>query len=165
MTTKSERLNRLAIASPCAESWQAMSGDERNRFCSRCQKHVHDLSALEEREIEALIEATQGRFCARITRDHFGRMVTREPDVPPFHLPSTLSVRHSSPVVAAMVAAAVGLTGAGWAQAPVSTPVASPVAALAGELAAPGLAHPAGPGGAVLDGRVVEDKGFPLPRA
>jgi len=140
-----------------------MSGDERARFCSRCQRQVHDLAALEAREIEALIAATQGRFCARITRDRFGRMVTREPDVPPFHVPLALSVRRSSPVVSAMVAAAVGLTGAGWAQAPISTPVAAPVAALAGQLAAPGPAHPAGLGGAVLGGRVVDEQGAALP--
>jgi hypothetical protein len=140
-----------------------MSGDERARFCSRCQRQVHDLAALEVREIEALVAATQGRFCARITRDRFGRMVTREPDVPPFHISLALSVRRSSPIVSAMVAAAVGLTGAGWAQAPVSTPVSSPVAALAGQLAAAGPAHPAGPGGAVLGGRVVDEQGAALP--
>jgi hypothetical protein len=165
MAARSERRDRLAIASPCPESWQAMSGDERTRFCLRCQKHVHDLATLEAREIEALIEATQGRFCARITRDRFGRMVTREPDVPPFHLPAALSVRSSSPILTAMVAAAVGLTGAGWAQAPVSTLVAAPVAVFAGELAAPDPAHPAGPGGAVLGGRVVDDQGVSLPGA
>lgn len=163
MTTSSERLNRLAIASPCQESWKAMSGDERTRFCSRCQKHVHDLSALEEREIEALIEATQGRFCARITRDRFGRMITREPDVPLFHLPAALSVRRSSPAVAAVVATAVAMTGAGWAQAPVTASVTAPVTSLAGNLAAPGPAHPAGPGGAALYGQVVDGKGNALP--
>jgi len=162
MATRSERLNRLAIASSCPESWQVMSGDERSRFCSRCQKHVHDLSALEEREIEALIAATQGRFCARITRDRFGRIVTREPEVLPFHLPPALSVRRSSPLLAAVVTAAVGLTGAGWAEAPASTLVSAPVA---GGLAAPDPAHPAGPGGAVLYGRVVDEKGAALPGA
>jgi len=170
MTTRSERLDRLAIASPCPESWQTMSGDERTRFCSRCQKHVHDLAALEAREIEALIAATQGRFCARITRDRFGRMVTREPDVPPFHVPASLSVRRSSPAVAAMVAAAVGLTGAGWAEAPASAQVMVPAAAqvegrAAGGLAAPDPAHPAGPGGAELFGRVVDEHGAALPGA
>jgi hypothetical protein len=163
MTTKNERLGRLAIASPCPESWQAMSGDERTRFCSRCQKHVHDLAALEAREIEALIEATQGRFCARITRDRFGRMVTREPDVPPFHVPASLSVRRNSPVAAAVVTAVVAMTGAGWAQAPVAAPVAAPAATLAGTLAAPGPAHPAGPGRAALYGEVVDGKGAVLP--
>ncbi|HEV7503885.1 MAG TPA: carboxypeptidase-like regulatory domain-containing protein [Thermoanaerobaculia bacterium] len=165
MTMRSERLDRLAIASPCAESWQVMSGDERTRFCSQCQKHIHDLSALEEREIEALIEATQGRFCARITRDRFGRMVTRELDLPPFHVPAALSVRRSSPVAAAVVTAVVAMTGAGWAQAPVPTPVTAPVAAHAGNLAAPSPAHPAGPGGAVLYGQVVDGQGAALPGA
>lgn len=162
MTTRNETLNRLVIPSPCLESWQAMSGDGHTRFCSQCQKHVYDLAALEAREIEALVEATQGRFCARITRDRFGRMITREPDVPPFHLPPALSVRRASPVVAAVVTAVVGLTGAGWAQAPVSAPAVAPVA---GESAAPDPAYPAVPGGAVLDGRVVDDHGFALPGA
>jgi hypothetical protein len=62
-------------------------------------------------------------------------------------------VRRASPVVAVVVVTAVlGLTGAGWAEAPVSAPVAAVVAA-------PDLAYPAGPGGAVLDGRVVDDQG------
>ena len=156
MTTRSERLDRLAIASPCPESWQAMSGGERTRFCLRCQKHVYDLATLEAREVEALIEATQGRLCARITRDRSGRMITREPDAPPFQRPADASVRRTSPVVAAVITAIVGLTGAGWAEAPIPAPVAAVPAA-------PDLAHPSGPGGAVLDGQVVDDQGFPLP--
>ncbi len=155
MTTRSERLNRLAVASPCPES---LKEDEGTRFCPRCQKHVYDLAAMEAREIEALIEATQGRFCARITRDRFGLLVTRELEAPPFRLPATLSSRRASPVVAAVVTAVVGLTGAGWAETPVSPPAAVAPAA-------PDPAHPAGPGGAVLGGQVVDEKGFPLPGA
>lgn len=156
MTTRSERLNRLTIATPCQESWQAMNGGEQTRFCLQCHKHVYDLATLEAREVEALIEATQGRLCARITRDRFGRMVTREPDPLPFQRLSTVSVRRTSPVVAAVVTAVVGLTGAGWAQEPVSPPVAAAPAA-------PDLAHPSGPGGAVLEGQAVDVQGLPLP--
>jgi Carboxypeptidase regulatory-like domain len=140
-----------------------MSSGGHTRLCSQCQKHVYDLAALEAREIEALVEATQGRFCARITRDRFGRMITREPDTPTFPLPAALSVRRASPVVAAVVTAVVGLSGAGWAEAP---PVSAPIAAsVAGESAAPDPAYPAEPGGATLDGRVVDDHGVPLPGA
>lgn len=156
MTTKSERLNRIAISSPCPESWQAMSGDERTRFCSRCQKHVYNLAALEAREIDALIEATQGRLCARITRDRSGRIVTREPDASPFHLPDAAPVRRASPIAAAVVTAMVGVTGAGWAEAPVSAPVAAAPAT-------PDAAHSSEPGRAVLNGQVVADQGSPLP--
>lgn len=156
MTAKNERLDRLATVSSCPESWQAMSGGERARFCAQCQKHVYDLAALEAREVEALIQATQGRFCARITRDRSGRIVTREPEIPQLHLQPMTSVRRASPVVAAVVTAVVGLTGAGWAEAPVPVPVAAVPAAS-------DPAHPAGPGGAVLGGQVVDDQGFPLP--
>ncbi|HEX6899759.1 MAG TPA: carboxypeptidase-like regulatory domain-containing protein [Thermoanaerobaculia bacterium] len=155
MTTRSERLNRLVISSPCEEAWQVMNGDERARFCSRCQKHVYDLAALEAREIDALIEATQGRLCARITRDRSGRMVTREPDAPPFHVP--VPARRVSPVVAAVVTAVVGLTGAAWAEAPAPPPAAAAPATPHDQ------AHPSGPGGAVLGGRTVDDHGFALP--
>lgn len=159
MTTRNERLDRLAILSPCPESWQAMNGDERTRFCSRCQKHVYDLAALEAREIDALIEATQGRLCARITRDRSGRMITREPEPSPFHLPDAVPARRASPIVAAVVTAVVGLTGAAWAEAPASPPAAASPAAPA----TPDAAHPSGPGGAVLSGRTLDDHGFALP--
>jgi Carboxypeptidase regulatory-like domain len=156
MTTRSERLNRLVIASPCQESWQTMSGGESTRFCSRCQKRVYDLAALEACEIDTLIEATQGRLCARITRDRSGRIVTREPDAYPFHLPDAAPVRRASPMVAAVVTAIVGMTGAGWAEPPVSPPIAAaPVS--------PDAAHPSGPGRAALSGQVVDDQGSPLP--
>jgi hypothetical protein len=67
-------------------------------------------------------------------------------------------VRRTSPVVAAVVTAIVGLTGAGYAEEPVSAPIeAAP--------AAPDSAHPSGPGGAVLDGQVVEEHGSSIPGA
>ena len=158
MTTRNEKLNRLTIASPCLESWQTMSGGEHTRFCARCEKHVYDLAALEAREVEALIQATQGRLCARITRDRSGRMITREPAPPPFQQPAAAPLRRTSPVVAAVITAVVGLTGAGWAEPPISAPIAATPAA-------PDLAHPSGSGGAVLDGQVMDDQGSPLPGA
>lgn len=27
----------LRIASPCSEKWESMTGDERTRFCAKCQ--------------------------------------------------------------------------------------------------------------------------------
>jgi hypothetical protein len=160
MATRTERLDRLAIPSPCPESWQAMSGADGTRFCARCSKHVHDLAALEPREIEALIEATQGRFCGRMTRDRAGRLVTREPQVvlPPPEAP--LPSRRPSPVAAAVLSAFVGLTGAAWASAPAAAPSA----------ASPGTPDKAAPEpartkarGVRLGGQVVDDRGASLP--
>lgn len=163
MATRNEKLNRMVIASPCEESWQEMVGSESNRFCLQCRKHVYDLADLEPLEIEALVEATQGRFCARITRDPWGRLITRgpspEPATPPFHLPASLYGRRASPAVAAVVTALLGLTGTGWAL---------PPASVSAEVSGPATPNPApspAPQGAVLGGQVVDDQGFPLPGA
>ena len=53
-----------------------MSGDDRRRFCAQCQHHVHNLSALTERQIQKLL-ATEQRVCGRLTRDTFGRLITQ----------------------------------------------------------------------------------------
>jgi len=37
-------LDTLRIASPCSEPWGDMIGDNRSRFCGKCQKDVHDIS-------------------------------------------------------------------------------------------------------------------------
>ncbi|HYH45929.1 MAG TPA: carboxypeptidase regulatory-like domain-containing protein [Thermoanaerobaculia bacterium] len=177
MTRKTERLNRLVIHSPCAESWQAMSGagsDIGARFCPRCHKHVHDLAAMEAREVAALVAATRGRFCARITRDRAGRLVTR----PPAQAPARLAAppRRASPVAAAVVGAMVGLTGTAWAEAAARAEPDAPAQAPAAPAAAsPGVLPQAPPeparlakdgtAGAVLAGEGLNEGGYPLPGA
>lgn len=193
MTRKTERLNRLVIQSPCAESWDAMSGagsagsGRSVRFCLRCNKHVHDLAALSAREVVALVAATRGRFCGRITRDRSGRLVTR-PAAAPLPVLEVSSpadpARRASAVAAAVVGAMVGLTGAAWAGAPgpiePSGPAHSPApaplsgAASSGARAAetpPEPVRPRAPGtdcanrtaGAVLGGEVMDEHGITLP--
>jgi hypothetical protein len=72
-------LSSLRIDKPCSQNWQSMRGDDRRRFCAQCQHHVHNLSALTEREIQKLIATTEGRLCGRLMRDSFGRIVI-QPD-------------------------------------------------------------------------------------
>jgi Carboxypeptidase regulatory-like domain len=195
MSRRSERLNRLVIQSPCAESWEAMSGagaagaagsDSSGCFCPRCNKHVHDLAAMEAREVEALVAATRGRFCARITRDRAGRLVTRPPAAP-FPVPGASSpadsTRRASAVAAAVVGAMVGWTGAAWAGAPGPSepsgpalpppPAPAPVSGAASPGAQapetpPEPVRPRAPGvgraaGAVLGGEVMDEQGLTLP--
>ena len=53
-------LQNLDVASPCHESWDDMSGDERRRFCDRCDQHVYDLDDItDESVIEALMQSEQ----------------------------------------------------------------------------------------------------------
>ena len=58
-------LEVLRIESPCHESWDAMTGDDANRFCQGCRKHVHNLSAMTRDEAERLICQAAGQLCVR----------------------------------------------------------------------------------------------------
>jgi hypothetical protein len=66
-------IRALPIASPCRESFAAMHGDSKSRFCDSCGKHVHDLSARTEEEARALLVAAKGtRICVRYAKDSTG---------------------------------------------------------------------------------------------
>ncbi|BDS05285.1 hypothetical protein NT6N_03250 [Oceaniferula spumae] len=51
------------IPKPCHENWNAMSGDEKRKFCAKCSTHVHDLSEKSAEEIRSLHEANGGKLC------------------------------------------------------------------------------------------------------
>lgn len=58
----------LHVREPCHESWDAMPGDDRTRYCDRCRKEVHDLSARTADEAEDLLTAARRngtRLCVR----------------------------------------------------------------------------------------------------
>lgn len=55
------------IADPCSESWDAMRNDGASRHCASCDKSVHDLSQLTERQIAGLVLLSGGNFCGRQT--------------------------------------------------------------------------------------------------
>jgi hypothetical protein len=69
---------QVQIASPCSESWASMRGDERSRYCQRCSLRVHDLSALSEAEVRALLLKTEGRVCGRLFKRRDGTVITRD---------------------------------------------------------------------------------------
>jgi hypothetical protein len=69
-------LRLLPIANRCKESFAAMRGDDKTRFCDTCGKHVHDLSARSEQETRALLDASRGtRLCVRYARDASGAVL------------------------------------------------------------------------------------------
>jgi hypothetical protein len=69
-------LTSLEVASPCRASWEAMSGDDRVRFCDQCAKNVYNLSDMSRREAEALVRESEGRLCVRFYRRRDGTMLT-----------------------------------------------------------------------------------------
>src|SRR5690242_17053607 len=68
----------MHIAKPCNQSWTAMKGDERVRFCGSCQKNVYNLTEMSEEEIEELIRQTDGKFCGRLYRRTDNRVMAQD---------------------------------------------------------------------------------------
>jgi hypothetical protein len=72
-------LDQVRVASPCNESWGEMVGDERVRFCLKCEKNVYNLSAMKRDEAEALLqERLQGELCVRFYQRADGTILTED---------------------------------------------------------------------------------------
>lgn len=125
MPTRRETLDRLKIGIACKASWDAMTGDETRRFCTECSREVLDFARLTPREIHALLEASRGRLCARITRIG-GRLSVLEPEEP-FEPMRSSPPRRASSFAATFVTAWLG---AGVVEAaPPTSPTAPPATA------------------------------------
>jgi hypothetical protein len=71
-------LQQVRVASPCKERWDDMTGDERVRFCGRCEKNVYDLSALTAAQAEALLRENSESRCVRFFRRSDGTILTSD---------------------------------------------------------------------------------------
>ncbi len=69
------RITKIAIANPCSESWGAMGGGDRSRFCTVCNRFVHDLSVLTRRQAADLFHKQAGNICGRIHYDERGNQI------------------------------------------------------------------------------------------
>ena len=66
----------LRVAKPCPKDWNAMTGDDKRRFCEHCNLHVHNLSGMSAKERERLIASTGGRVCITYELHPDGTMLT-----------------------------------------------------------------------------------------
>jgi hypothetical protein len=76
------RADDVRIADPCPEDFDAMHPDRPHgatrRFCDRCTKHVHDLSAMTEAQARQVLAGTsRERVCVRYLHDDEGRILFR----------------------------------------------------------------------------------------
>ena len=65
--TPGSKLDQISVVVPCHESWERMRGDERVRFCQRCNQRVYNISAMRREEALAMIESGEPR-CVRFFR-------------------------------------------------------------------------------------------------
>ena len=101
-------LDAVKIASPCSESWDgmnqpsqpderssygghdgpwggrsegptdAMKGDDKSRFCGKCEKNVYNLSAMTREEAELVMLEREGELCVRLYRRKDGTVLTQD---------------------------------------------------------------------------------------
>lgn len=55
------------IRTPCSADWESMEGDTERRFCTSCNKLVHDLSAMTEVQARSIV--AEGGVCVRYRSD------------------------------------------------------------------------------------------------
>lgn len=71
-------LDGIRVASPCQASWEAMTGDDRQRACQACGKPVYNLSALTAAEALDLVAQPGPRPCIRFYQRLDGTMLTSD---------------------------------------------------------------------------------------
>jgi hypothetical protein len=71
-------LESLRIASPCTESWDEMTGDDRVRFCASCRKDVYNLAGMARDEAERLVRERAGDVCIRLYKREDGTVLTSD---------------------------------------------------------------------------------------
>lgn len=101
-------VQQVRIATPCPASWDAMTGDDRIRFCRQCKLNVYNLSAMTPEEGERLIREKEGRICARIYRRADGTILTQDCPV------GLSALKRKTKLVLAKIAAAVVFVAGGF---------------------------------------------------
>jgi Carboxypeptidase regulatory-like domain len=157
MSAKKRKLDKLQVVSPCSTDWDRMSGDEKKRFCSECNKFVYDFSQMTRRQVEAIVSIHRGQMCARITRRPDGSLVTLE--APPVH---PIVARRASPVANATLAAILGL---GVPANALNVDVSAAQLIVRSDADGKSARTPFGGGEAVVGGTVVDPQGAVIPNA
>lgn len=126
--------HNLHIAEPCHARWSEMSGDSQKRFCSECDKHVHDLSAMTPQAAQALIaESTAGAsLCVRYEQDNRGAIRFRAREVPATaplaqQRGANLLLRGAASAASMLFALAAGAVSAGEQPTELSDPRPGPI--------------------------------------
>src|SRR4051812_48846412 len=71
-------LDDIRLATPCHQDWTEMVGDERVRYCARCELNVFNITAMTRTAAQVLINDAEGRVCVRFYRRRDGTILTRD---------------------------------------------------------------------------------------
>ena len=73
----------LTIPKPCHENWEAMTPEDKGRFCGACQKTVIDFSRMSDRQVADYFKRPAESVCGRFRNEQLERVI----DVPKKRLP------------------------------------------------------------------------------
>ncbi|HEX8775248.1 MAG TPA: ankyrin repeat domain-containing protein [Pyrinomonadaceae bacterium] len=65
MPKRVSSLDDISVSSPCSVEWDSMAGNDRVRFCGHCQRSVHNLSEMTQKDALRLVAKSKGRLCVR----------------------------------------------------------------------------------------------------
>jgi hypothetical protein len=129
-------LDVIEIRNPCPAAWEQMSGDVKRRFCTHCNKFVHNLSEMPTDEAEKLVCSGAGDLCVRFARDpQTNRILTLD------YRPRPIPSRRRAMATLISIFAAISFSGT-WAickvlRKPLPVPPAPPISYVAGGICAP----------------------------
>jgi TonB-dependent SusC/RagA subfamily outer membrane receptor len=64
---------KITIPNPCHENWNAMSLQEKGRFCSVCSKTVRDFTVSSDREVMKAFSRPEDHICGRFNASQLNR--------------------------------------------------------------------------------------------
>ena len=74
-----QSIDAIRISSPCKISWSSMKGNEQIRFCEQCGRNVHNLSAMNRRQVKKIMNLSSNeRICVGFNMDKDGAINIRK---------------------------------------------------------------------------------------
>ena len=71
-------ISKMRVAKPCSAGWENMAGDDRARFCGKCDRHVYNIVGMDSAGITQLVQETEGRLCVRMYSRADGTVLTND---------------------------------------------------------------------------------------
>ena len=105
---KKSFLDAVDVPVPCSESWDEMTGGEKQRFCASCEKDIHNISAMTSREARKLLYESNEKLCIRIEKDADGKIKTLKKQL---H-----QITRRAPIAASVLSASLTFSALTYAQ-------------------------------------------------
>jgi hypothetical protein len=100
-------LDKTKVATPCGESWNEMTGNDKVRFCSHCSKDVNNISEMTRKEAFKLVRKSDGNLCIRYIQKPNGKKL---------FMPQLHQIFRQTGVLAGTLSAALSVSSVAYAQ-------------------------------------------------